>query len=262
MVFNSLHFVWFFVVVYAPLPRAAAPGAELAAARRELLLLRGVGLALPRRCSSPRRSSTTRCALVHRPRRTTPRAPARAARRSASASTWRCSASSSTSTSSPTASTALFDGLGWQVDFVTLRVLLPIGISFYTFVTMSYVIDVYRREIPPTRDLARLRGVRRLLPAPRRRTDPARVDAAAADRRAAARSRAEQMRDGRLADRVGLLPEDLRRRQPRAASPTASSIRPPRIRPASTSCSASTRSRSRSTATSPATRTSRAAPRS
>jgi alginate O-acetyltransferase complex protein AlgI len=47
----------------------------------------------------------------------------------------------------------IFGALGWQVDFVTLRVLLPIGISFYTFMTMSYVIDVYRREIPPTRDL-------------------------------------------------------------------------------------------------------------
>jgi D-alanyl-lipoteichoic acid acyltransferase DltB (MBOAT superfamily) len=47
----------------------------------------------------------------------------------------------------------VFGALGWQVDFVTLRILLPVGISFYTFVTMSYVIDVYRREIPPTRDL-------------------------------------------------------------------------------------------------------------
>jgi D-alanyl-lipoteichoic acid acyltransferase DltB (MBOAT superfamily) len=47
----------------------------------------------------------------------------------------------------------IFGALGWQVDFVTVRVLLPIGISFYTFMTMSYVIDVYRREIPPTRDL-------------------------------------------------------------------------------------------------------------
>ncbi len=47
----------------------------------------------------------------------------------------------------------VFAALGWQVDFVTLRVLLPVGISFYTFVTMSYVIDVYRREIPPTKDL-------------------------------------------------------------------------------------------------------------
>jgi len=47
----------------------------------------------------------------------------------------------------------LFGAIGWQVDFVTLRVLLPVGISFYTFVTMSYVIDVYRREIPATRNL-------------------------------------------------------------------------------------------------------------
>ncbi len=47
----------------------------------------------------------------------------------------------------------MFGAFGWQLDFVTLRVLLPIGISFYTFVTMSYVIDVYRREIQPTRDL-------------------------------------------------------------------------------------------------------------
>ncbi len=48
---------------------------------------------------------------------------------------------------------ALFAAVGWHVDYVTLRVLLPIGISFYTFVTMSYVIDVYRREIAPTRNL-------------------------------------------------------------------------------------------------------------
>ena len=47
----------------------------------------------------------------------------------------------------------VFGAVGWQLDFVTVRVLLPIGISFYTFMTMSYVIDVYRREIPPTRDL-------------------------------------------------------------------------------------------------------------
>lgn len=45
----------------------------------------------------------------------------------------------------------VFGAIGWQVDFVTVRVLLPIGISFYTFMTMSYVIDVYRREIPATR---------------------------------------------------------------------------------------------------------------
>ncbi|CAN5772054.1 MBOAT family protein [soil metagenome] len=48
---------------------------------------------------------------------------------------------------------ALMLSVGWQMDFVTLRVLLPVGISFYTFVTMSYVIDVYRREIRPTRNI-------------------------------------------------------------------------------------------------------------
>jgi D-alanyl-lipoteichoic acid acyltransferase DltB (MBOAT superfamily) len=48
---------------------------------------------------------------------------------------------------------AVFAGLGWRLDFVTINVLLPIGISFYTFMTISYVIDVYRREIEPTRSL-------------------------------------------------------------------------------------------------------------
>ncbi len=48
---------------------------------------------------------------------------------------------------------ALFGLVGWRVDLITLRVLLPIGISFYTFITMSYVIDVYRRHIEPTRNL-------------------------------------------------------------------------------------------------------------
>jgi D-alanyl-lipoteichoic acid acyltransferase DltB (MBOAT superfamily) len=40
--------------------------------------------------------------------------------------------------------------VGWHFDPVTLHVILPIGISFYTFMTISYVIDVYRREIEPT----------------------------------------------------------------------------------------------------------------
>lgn len=43
--------------------------------------------------------------------------------------------------------------LGWHVDSFTLRVALPVGISFYTFQTMSYTIDVYRRKIRPTHDL-------------------------------------------------------------------------------------------------------------
>lgn len=34
-----------------------------------------------------------------------------------------------------------------------LDIILPVGISFYTFQTMSYTIDVYRKELAPTRDL-------------------------------------------------------------------------------------------------------------
>ena len=42
---------------------------------------------------------------------------------------------------------------GLSISLWHLEVALPIGISFYTFQSMSYVIDVYRREIPPTRNL-------------------------------------------------------------------------------------------------------------
>ena len=42
--------------------------------------------------------------------------------------------------------------LGWfnvHIAPAHLRLVLPFGISFFTFETMSYTIDVYRREIPP-----------------------------------------------------------------------------------------------------------------
>jgi len=45
----------------------------------------------------------------------------------------------------------LLRALGMQVHWTTLEVVLPVGISFYTFQTLSYSIDVYRRRIPPTR---------------------------------------------------------------------------------------------------------------
>lgn len=34
----------------------------------------------------------------------------------------------------------------------TLTIILPVGISFYTFQTLSYTIDVYRKKLEPTRD--------------------------------------------------------------------------------------------------------------
>lgn len=42
--------------------------------------------------------------------------------------------------------------LGLHVDFWTLQVILPVGISFYTFHGLSYVIDIYYNRIEPERN--------------------------------------------------------------------------------------------------------------
>lgn len=39
--------------------------------------------------------------------------------------------------------------VGFGVDLPTLKLFLPIGISFYSFKTISYIVDVYRRKIEP-----------------------------------------------------------------------------------------------------------------
>ncbi|MEZ6087877.1 MAG: MBOAT family O-acyltransferase [Pirellulaceae bacterium] len=45
--------------------------------------------------------------------------------------------------------------LNVSLSWPTLNLVLPAGISFYTFQTLSYSIDVYRRQIEPQRDLLR-----------------------------------------------------------------------------------------------------------
>ncbi len=45
------------------------------------------------------------------------------------------------------------NAIGWQLNTGTLEIILPVGISFYTFQTLSYTIDVYRRRMSPTRNL-------------------------------------------------------------------------------------------------------------
>jgi D-alanyl-lipoteichoic acid acyltransferase DltB (MBOAT superfamily) len=47
----------------------------------------------------------------------------------------------------------LLSSLGYSLTSTwTLKVILPVGISFYTFQTMSYSIDVYKEKIIPTKD--------------------------------------------------------------------------------------------------------------
>jgi D-alanyl-lipoteichoic acid acyltransferase DltB (MBOAT superfamily) len=47
---------------------------------------------------------------------------------------------------------AALEALGVQAHLPTLQIMLPVGISFYTFQTMSYTIDVYRGDLQPRRD--------------------------------------------------------------------------------------------------------------
>ncbi|MEZ4887247.1 MAG: MBOAT family O-acyltransferase [Chitinophagales bacterium] len=43
--------------------------------------------------------------------------------------------------------------LGLQLDPFLLQIFLPIGISFYTFQTLSYTIDIYRGQLKPRKNL-------------------------------------------------------------------------------------------------------------
>lgn len=45
-----------------------------------------------------------------------------------------------------------FSFLGFQIDSWTINIILPVGISFYSFQTLSYTIDIYRGQLKPTSD--------------------------------------------------------------------------------------------------------------
>lgn len=51
-----------------------------------------------------------------------------------------------------TSAEALLQSMGFRTDVRTLNLILPAGISFYTFQVLSYTIDVYRRRIPVCKD--------------------------------------------------------------------------------------------------------------
>ncbi|MCX7549065.1 MBOAT family protein [Xanthomarina sp. F1114] len=46
-----------------------------------------------------------------------------------------------------------WESLGINMSVSTLSIILPVGISFYTFQTLSYTIDVYRKQLKPTKNL-------------------------------------------------------------------------------------------------------------
>ena len=47
----------------------------------------------------------------------------------------------------------LFNAFGYKLDWVTLNIILPVGISFYTFQALSYTIDVYQNKIKATNNI-------------------------------------------------------------------------------------------------------------
>lgn len=46
-----------------------------------------------------------------------------------------------------------FSFFGTEIKSNSLDIILPVGISFYTFQTLSYTIDIYKRRLEPTKDL-------------------------------------------------------------------------------------------------------------
>ena len=46
----------------------------------------------------------------------------------------------------------LFNVLGFQVNYNTFNIIMPLGISFFTFRIISYIVEVHRESMEPTRD--------------------------------------------------------------------------------------------------------------
>jgi D-alanyl-lipoteichoic acid acyltransferase DltB (MBOAT superfamily) len=46
----------------------------------------------------------------------------------------------------------IFSFFGKEINANSLNIILPVGISFYTFQTLSYTIDVYNKKLEPTKD--------------------------------------------------------------------------------------------------------------
>ncbi|MCI5130257.1 MAG: MBOAT family protein [Candidatus Electrothrix sp. EH2] len=47
----------------------------------------------------------------------------------------------------------LLNSIGFHIDSITLQIVLPVGISFYTFQSMSYTLDVFRGRVAPVSNI-------------------------------------------------------------------------------------------------------------
>ena len=95
-------------------------------------------------------------------------------------------------------------------------IVLPVGISFYTFATLSYTLDVYLAARQADREVPRLRAVRHLLPAPGGGPDRAPDASSCRSSRRRGRRRATRFCCGLGADDPRPVPEGrARRRRPR-----------------------------------------------
>ena len=47
----------------------------------------------------------------------------------------------------------LLSAMGFHLDMMTMSIILPVGISFYTFQALSYTIDIYQKKLPATHDI-------------------------------------------------------------------------------------------------------------
>ena len=152
---------------------------------------------------------------------------------------------------------ALLAVLHLDVPMPALRVILPVGISFYTFQEPEYTLEVYRGTLKARARFSRLRDLRLFLPAAGRRPDRTGAASVAAGG-AAPRVFVDARARGRpAADRLGLLQEAGHRRQRRRHRQQGVLAR--RRRASTCSGPASSRSQFRSTPTSPPTATSRVA---
>ncbi|MFT6841348.1 MAG: alginate O-acetyltransferase complex protein AlgI [Psychroserpens sp.] len=48
----------------------------------------------------------------------------------------------------------VFNLMGNDIGYYSISIILPVGISFYTFQTLSYTLDIYKKEIEPCSDIA------------------------------------------------------------------------------------------------------------